>query len=303
MLGYNKPLYILPFDHKTGFYKAFLGFENREPTSEEVEEVKNLKQIIYEGFLMGVEMGIPKESALILVDETYGADILRDAKEKGFQYTINTEKSGQKELQFEFGTEFGQHIEEFDPHIVKVLVRYNPEEDHETNIRQLARLRELDEYAKKTNRKFMIEPLVPPTEGQLASVEGNKHRYDSELRPGLTVRMIEELHTAGVEPDIWKIEGFESSEAYKQVVEAACLPTETRNEVGIIVLGRGETMDKVFEWLDAGKNVSHNIIGFAIGRTIFGDGVKGFKSGTMTREEAIKDIATNYYNFYKFFIK
>ncbi len=48
------------------------------------------------------------------------------------------ERSGQDEFDFEYGDDFGAHIEAFDPTFAKVLVRYNPDGDADLNRRQTA---------------------------------------------------------------------------------------------------------------------------------------------------------------------
>ena len=60
-----------------------------------------------------------------------------EAKERGLILAMPVEKSGQNEFDFEYGDQFGEHIERFDPDFSKVLVRYNPDGDAEMNKRQI----------------------------------------------------------------------------------------------------------------------------------------------------------------------
>ena len=131
------------------------------------------------------------------------------------------EKSGQNEFDFEYGDAFGEKIEEFDPDFTKVLVRYNPEGDSEMNKRQVARLRQLSEWLHERHRKFLFELLVPAEESQLAKVDGDVDRYDEELRPELMMEAILQLQNAGVEADIWKIEGISDREACREIAQLA----------------------------------------------------------------------------------
>src|SRR5262249_26594694 len=108
----------------------------------------------------------------------------------------------------------------------------------------------------------------PPENAQLDRVKGDKKAYDGNLRPGLMVQAIRELHDAGVEPDVWKIEGIERSEDCEKVAAAA--RRNWRDKVGCIVLGRGEDDKKVREWLATAAPVP-GFIGFAVGRTVFWD--------------------------------
>ena len=130
------------------------------------------------------------------------------------------EKSGQNEFDFQYGADFGKHIEAFDPDFSKVLVRYNPDDpDTEMNQRQLGRLKELSDWLHAHERKFLFELLVPATEEQLAQVDGDTDRYDAELRPELMRRSIEDIQNFGIETDVWKIEGVDTREDADMLAE------------------------------------------------------------------------------------
>ncbi len=186
-LGYEHPLYILPFDHRHSYGEEVFGFH--EPLSpEQTAVVAASKQVIYEGYIAAVAAGVQPELSGILVDEEFGAEILRDARRRGFQFALPTEKSGQHEFDFQYGDQFARHIEAFDPKFTKVLVRYNPEGDAVGNQRQAARLKRISDYLSTHNRLFMFELLVPAEPAQLAQVGGDKKAYDLKLRPDLMVR-------------------------------------------------------------------------------------------------------------------
>ena len=117
--------------------------------------------MIYDAFKAALAGGVAKEKAGILVDEQFGGAILRDAVKHGYTTSCPAEKSGQDEFDFEYGDDFGKHIEEFNPTFCKVLVRYNPEGDPELNRRQAARLKRLSDFLHSHGRMFMFELLVP----------------------------------------------------------------------------------------------------------------------------------------------
>ena len=125
-LGYDQRLYILACDHRGSFQKKMFGIAG-QPTAEESARISDAKAVIFEGMLKALAEGTPKESAGILIDEQFGADIARKAKAEGLRLAMPIEKSGQDEFDFEYGDAFGAHILEFDPTFSKVLVRYNPE--------------------------------------------------------------------------------------------------------------------------------------------------------------------------------
>jgi glucose-6-phosphate isomerase len=293
-LGYDHPLYILPFDHRGSFEIKMFGWH--EPLSAaQTEEIGNAKKVIYDGFKAAVDAGVPKEKAGILVDEQFGAAILRDASANGFTTACPAEKSGQEEFDFQYGEDFASHIETFNPTFCKVLVRYNPEGDHALNQRQAARLHRLSDYLKRKGRSRMLfELLVPPEKAQLDRLKGDKKAYDVELRPKLMVQAIEQLQDAGVEPDLWKIEGLDSREDCEKIVAAA--RRGGRNKVSCIILGRGADDKKVQEWLEIASSV-RGFIGFAVGRTTFWEPVVDWRAGKLTREAAVAEVARRYQEF------
>lgn len=289
-VGYDKPLYVLPFDHRATFSKTMFGWTG-PLNPEQTVEIASVKQIIYDAFKAAVAGGIPKDKAGILVDEQFGAVLLEDARKTGYITACPAEKSGQNEFDFEYGADFGKHIEAVDPTFCKVLVRYNPEGDQQMNRRQAARLKELSDYLHKTNRLYMFELLVPSEAEQLERLGKDKKRYDVELRPALMAKAIQELQDAGVEPDVWKIEGIDRKEDGRKVVVAA--RRGGRDQVGCIILGRGEDDAKVREWLTGAAGVP-GFIGFAVGRTTFWDPLVDFRANKIKREEAVSRIAANF---------
>ena len=289
-IGYDKPLYVLPFDHRATFAKTMFGF--KEPwTAEHIAQVAAIKHVIYDGFKAAVAGGVPKDHAGVLVDETFGAAILRDALKQGFITSCPAEKSGLDEFDFEYGPDFGRHIDEFDPTFCKVLVRYNAEGNKDLNQRQAARLAQLSDYLHDSGRLYMFELLVPPEPAQLQRLGNDKKIYDLELRPGLMVQAIHELQDAGVEADVWKIEGIERREDCQKVVEA--VQCDGRDKVGCIILGRGENDQKVRQWLTTAASVPA-FIGFAVGRTTFWDALIDYRARKITREAAVARIAASY---------
>jgi 5-dehydro-2-deoxygluconokinase len=289
--GHNQPLYILPFDHRGSFETKMFGWTG-DLTATQAAEIAAAKAVIYDGFQAAIAAGVAKEKAGILVDEQFGAAILRDAAEHGYATACPAEKSGQDEFDFEYGDDFARHIEAVRPTFCKVLVRYNPEGDETLNRRQAERLRRLSKYlASKSRSKFLFELLVPATPVQLARAKGDKKAYDRELRPGLMARAIRELQDAGVEPDVWKVEGLDGRALYEGVVAAA--RRGGRDQVGCIVLGRGEDDGRVHNWLTTAAEV-RGFIGFAVGRTTFWDSLIDWRANKVTREAAVAEIARRY---------
>src|SRR5436190_3420493 len=165
-LGYDGKLYILAFDHRGSFQKKMFGISG-DPTEEQTRTIADAKKLIFEGMLEAVRRGAEAGATGVLVDEQFGSDIPQQARSNGLKLAMPVEKSGQDEFDFEYGEQFGAHIEEFDPDFSKVLVRYNPEGDRELNERQAVKLRQLSEWLHERHRKFLFELLVPAEPAQL----------------------------------------------------------------------------------------------------------------------------------------
>jgi myo-inositol catabolism protein IolC len=295
-LGYDGKLYILAFDHRGSFQKKMFGIEG-DPTPEQTETITDAKRLVFEGMETAVERGVDASAAGVLVDEQFGGDVPKLAHEHGLSLTMPVEKSGQDEFDFQYGSEFGDHIERFDPFAAKVLVRYNPDGDAEMNERQLRRLKELADWLHEHDRKFLFELLVPATDEQLESVGGDSDRYDAELRPELMRRAIEDIQNYGIEVDIWKIEGVDTREDAEMLAEQT-RKGNGRENVKSVLLGRGASDEKVDHWLRQAAPVE-GFIGFAIGRSIWWDALKGFLGGDLERRAAAEQIADNYLRFIK----
>jgi myo-inositol catabolism protein IolC len=65
-----------------------------------------------------------------------------------------------------------------------------------------------------------------------------------------------------------------------------------------VLLGRGASDEKVDHWLRQAAPVE-GFIGFAIGRSIWGDPLKGYLDQSLDRETASKQVADNYLRFVK----
>ena len=288
-LGYDRPLYILAFDHRTSFQTKLFGIDGI-PTSADRERMAEAKRIILRGLLSVAETTEPGVLGA-LSDEEHGASAARDAKASGLQLAMSAERSSQPEFELEYGDRFGEHIDAFEPDFVKVLVRYNPGGDAEMNRRQAARLAELSRWLAPRATKFLFELIVPPEPAQLALLESEPEAFADELRPQLVATAIGELQAAGVEPDVWKVEGMTSADDYRLVADAAT--AGGRDQVGCVVLGAGADESTVAHWLQEAAGVN-GFIGFAIGRTIFWDALSRWIDGAIDGDAAAALIADNY---------
>ncbi|HEV2980313.1 MAG TPA: DUF2090 domain-containing protein [Solirubrobacteraceae bacterium] len=294
-LGYDGRLYILAFDHRGSFQKKFFGIDG-EPDPEQTAIIADAKHLIFEGMLQAVAAGVEAEAAGVLVDEQFGSTVPEQAHANGLKLAMPAERSGQEYFDFQYGDDFAAHIERFDPDFTKVLVRYNPDGDSAQNDEQLHKLKRLSDWLQANQRKFLFELLVPAEAEQLASVGGDGERYDAELRPALMQRTIAEIQDAGIEVDVWKIEGVERRSECEALVAQA--RAGGRDGVTCVVLGRGANDAKVDHWLAQAAPVD-GFIGFAIGRSIWWDPLKAYVDGKIERLAGARTIADNYLRFVK----
>ncbi len=283
----QKNLFVLPFDHRAGFAQKMLGFPE-VLTDEQKQIVSQYKHIIYDAIFRAIELGVPRESSAVLVDEVYGLDILRDAKLKGLVTMQTTEKSGLDNFEFEYGDDYQKHLLDIMPTYAKALVRYDISGD---NAEQLKSLKDLSDFVHANGIELLIEPLI--------KLHGEQDDFDHNFRYLHLVQMMQEMQDAGIEADVWKIEGLYEQKQYVAVVEQA-RNAENRQHVAIIILGRNETKEHVVQWIEAGRDVD-GVIGFAVGRTVFWDPLMEYKEGKITREEAVEKIALEYFYYYSVF--
>ncbi|MGZ3459713.1 MAG: 2-deoxy-5-keto-D-gluconate 6-phosphate aldolase domain-containing protein [Archangium sp.] len=283
-------LYLLAFEQRHSFEHSLRGMAG-PPTPDEADTLRHLKTVIYTGFRLALREGAPPDGTGILVDEHYGADVARHALDEGTLLAMPVEKSGQDEFDFEYGEDFGAHLETFDPAFAQVRVRYNPEDEHSMKARQVERLARLTDWLQAHARRFIFELLVPATPAQLDAVGGDPERYDREVRPSLMVRALSELQAGGVEPDVWSLEGLEQSADCPRMVRQA--RAGGRSHVSCVVHGRYAGWTRLEHWLQMAAPTP-GFIGFSIGRTLWWDPIQAMHEGHLTSAEAAQQISENY---------
>ena len=218
-IGYNRPLYLLPFDHRHSYVTGM--FHVNPPLTVEATRSRRRQQA---GHLRRVPPSARTQKCRSLPPpswSTRSSALTSSAMQSGSGYVtaLSTEKSGSDEFEFEYGAAFAEHIEAFGPTFAKALVRYNPEGDAALNRRQAARLKQLSDYCRSADQLFMFELLVPATKAQMDRVQADRQTFDLRVRPELMFQTIRALQDAGVEPDVWKIEGLDRREDCERVVE------------------------------------------------------------------------------------
>lgn len=286
----DSALFMLAFDHRKSIRPLF-GIDG-EPGAEDRARISAAKELVYEGLLSAAPRLPAGARPGLLVDEEFGTSVLERAQTEDVIAAVAVERSGQKEFQSEY-EDFGAHLERLRPELAKALVRYNAGGDRELNDRQLERLKTLSHYLAESETDLLFELLVPPTEEQLAEVDGDSTRFDADLRPALVRTAIEQIQDAGIDVAIWKIEGIEDTEDCESIA-ATC--RRGGRSADCLILGRGADEAKVEHWLTTAAPTP-GFGGFAVGRTIWWDAIAAHLAGDIDRPATVETIAGRYLHF------
>lgn len=276
--------FILAVDHRNSLrgWLASLGV----PAGATDATARRLKNLCVEALNEAGPRLEADETPMLLLDEEYGVEAIPAAKAHGLQVVIPAEKSGLAEFVFEHGDDFARAIDRVDPDAVKALVRYNPAGDAELNQRSRAQLQILQAHLRDSDRRFMLELLVPPTREQQAAAGAS---FDEAVRPELTAEAIHQLAADGLHPDWWKLEGNNDPRAAAIVATAAAGAAE----IGCLVLGRGQNRDSVVRWVQVAATVG-SFVGFAVGRTLWMDPFAALVRHEIDERETVTRIADAY---------
>jgi myo-inositol catabolism protein IolC len=154
-------------------------------------------------------------------------------------------------------------------------------------------------WAATAGRPLILELLVPATDADKGATDGDATRYDDELRPGYTLKVMEYLQDHGVEPAIWKVEGLDR---HHDAVAVAELAVRAGRRADCIVLGRHAPHDKLDHWLEVAAPIP-GFVGFAIGRSIWWDALHARLHHRGTAGEARRRISGNYLDYATYYLQ
>jgi myo-inositol catabolism protein IolC len=287
-------LFLLAMDHRASLASQVYHLTG-DPSPADAERIAAGKLLIYQGLLAALDRGADRACAGVLVDERYGAEVAIQARAAGLRLAMPVERSGQDWFTLEYGAiderVWLDHVQRFEPDYVKVLVRDNPDFDANDRRGQQDRLAVVSRTLREVGRTLIVELLVPATPEQKAKAGAS---YDARLRPELTERVIRDMRSAGVEPDIWKIEGLETVDAARAVV--ATTKDGGRDEVRCIVLGRDAPAERLDHWLSVAAGVD-GFHGFAIGRSIWERPLAEYLAGRLDAAGLTGQVATSYLHY------
>lgn len=289
---HSDPLMIVAMDHRESFGRTLFSVKGDQPTSDQVAAMEGAKALIYRG-LVRTSARVPVGHAGVLVDERYGQAVIDASRRAAITLAIPIEHSGREWFELEWGDRWREHVRRVRPDYAKVLVRDNPDYDANDRRAQLSRLRAVSDALHQEGMPLLYELLVPATSEQLSSAGGDAYAYDRDVRPALVTQVIADNQSAGVEPTIWKVEGLETEDAARAIIDQA---RAGGRAVDAIVLGRDAPTDRLNQWLDVAAPIQ-GFVGFAIGRTIWHDAVRDWQHGRNSEEESAELVAKRYLGF------
>ena len=300
MTNTDRALLILADDHRDSLEKDLYKL-TAPPTDAQAARIRADKMLVYEALVEATKRLPDHAQAGILVDEEYGADVAAlAAKSDGrINLSMPIEASGKEWFEFAYGDDWRTHAGYFQTDHAKVLIRDNPSLSVPDRLQQAERLKVVSAWAAETRHHLIIELLVPATDEDLRSVGGDKKRYDDELRPGLTLTVIEFLQDHGADPAIWKVEGMDTA---KDAAAVATIARRGGRTADCIVLGRHASKEDLDRWLEVAAPLP-GYVGFAIGRSIWWDALTDHLAGTISADVAQQRIADTYLGYASDYLK
>jgi myo-inositol catabolism protein IolC len=280
-------VFALAFDHRNSLRRDFMRLTG-QPQPEQHATMVAAKGVVTDALIAAAPQVSP-DTPVLLIDHEYGGEFVPRAQAAGVRVAMPVEESGRAELRYLCDGHPERVIAAHHPDCVKVLIRYNAGGDAAMNARQRARLRELSDWLGGRPERLMLELLVPPEPAQLAAVGHDQGRFDRETRAGLTVQAIEQIAGDGLRPALWKIEGPESLQDAARIAGAV---RSADPDAECLVLGRGADAAAVRRWL-AIAAATDGFTGFAVGRTIWWDALRGFADGG-GRDAAVRAVTARY---------
>lgn len=214
----------------------------------------------------------------LLLDGRYGADTLAKATGQNLWIGRPIERPGAIPLRFDDGPDLGRVLREWPrEHCVKCLAFYHPDDPESLRQEQIERFSILQDAAHSTFHDLLIEII--------ASKSGLPETDDT------LARAIEQLYTAGLYPDWWKLPDPGSAAAWSAVANA--IERFDPHCRGVLLLGL-EAPEAELKAAFARAASQPVCKGFAVGRSIFGRPAEDWLNGRIDDKAAITTMADAY---------
>jgi myo-inositol catabolism protein IolC len=298
----NRVLLILAADHRDSLERGLYGLYGltAPPTPAQAARISADKLLVYQA-LLGAAAWLPVQiQPGVLIDEQYGASVAELASQSAGAVSLcmPLEASGQEWFRFAYGADWQQHAGSFAADYAKVLVRDNPGLDPACREQQARRLGQVSAWAARTSRSLILELVVPATGADKEATGGIMHRYNDELRPGHTLRIMEYLQDYGVEPTFWAVKGLDR---HDDAVAVAAMAQRGGRRARCLAGGGQASHDRLEHWLQVAAPIP-GWAGFAIGRSIWWDPLRAHLRRLSTAGEARRRIRAAYLHYARYYL-
>jgi 5-dehydro-2-deoxygluconokinase len=217
------------------------------------------------------------EAAGVLIDDVYGDEALEELTGSGAWISRAVEVAGSRPVEFVGGPNPAATLRRWpEEHVVKCNLYMHPGDDAQTKEIQEQKVLQLYDACLANDRRLLLE--VQPTRGT---------SYDENS----IVRLLERFYEIGVRPDWWKVPPDREPEVWQRIGDLV----RERDPycAGVLILGQALEEEKLAELFGAAAS-EPLCNGFAIGRSIYGEGARRWLAGEITDEELMSSVADGY---------
>ena len=287
-------LFVLPCDHRDilrDYWSSYRpsGFVDGD------QWITYAKQLILDGLLWAVERGADIGEVALLMDEELGAPVLERARDMGITRFVPADDGTVGPYVLQYAGDFSDHIRSIDPDYVQTLINYNPASPEAPT--QMAAIQPLLDWLVANPRPMMLELQVLPTDTQLE--QHGREAFIRDIRPGLMRQAIADFHGHGANPDVWKVEPLPDLAEYSSIVSA--IRSDGRSHAVAVVLGGGASIEDVDASIELSAGVD-GFVGFAVGRSVWADGIEQKARGEISAAEATKLIGETFLHFVQVYV-
>ncbi len=260
----------LAFDHRRQF------FDLARETGTDPSHITYLKRLLVKAAEKGAQDAGLSGNIGVLIDDTYGQDALNDITGRGWWVGRPVELPSSRPIELEGGRSIGDRLKTWPrEHVVKCLIFYNPDDNHELRLQQERQAQELYRACCSSGHELLLE-IIPPK--------------DSPVTDDTLANALQRMYNLGIRPDWWKLPCM-SRNAWQKV--SNLITSRSPHCRGVVMLGLDAPAAELQAGFDqaAGFDICK---GFTVGRTLFMQPSRQWLNGEINDQQLIDTVAANY---------
>jgi 5-dehydro-2-deoxygluconokinase len=265
-------LFVLAFDHRKWFQDMVT------EVGANANRIPELKSLLVDALTYATEKADLMGRSGLLLDDTYGRELLSKISGQGYWVARPVEVAGSKPINFEFGDNVGLYLRSWPrDQVVKCLVFYEADDPICLRNEQEDRIKNLHQATKMTGHELLLEVMQK---------DENKVISDSTK----LVRAMTRIYNLGVYPDWWKL-SIPKDGPWEEITKL--ISKRDPHCRGILLLGLDAPLDVLSE--DIQKAASQSICkGFAVGRSLFAKACRRYLKEEIEASDLVKEVASRY---------